>query len=118
MSNRTTDFKLDRHADLSVVVFCTIYTRADGPMPSFGLSGMGPRPPDFLRKLMVKPNPTAHLLQHVKIYRKARESHHVGTGMRGHDLPAVVKLLEVHRGVSDHLLLGTREVDGPPSKGE
>src|SRR6266446_7242770 len=55
----------------------------------------------------------------VEIYRRAREeSHLVGTGVRGHDLPAVVKLLEVHRGVSDHLLLGTRKIDGPPSKGE
>src|ERR1700738_1070224 len=57
--------------------------------------------------------------KHVEIYRRARdESHHVGTGVRGHDLPAVVKLLEIHRGVSHHLLLGTREIDGPPSKCE
>ena len=45
-------------------------------------------------------------------------SHLVGTGVRGHDLPAVVKLLEVHRGVPRHLLVGTREIDGPPSKRE
>jgi hypothetical protein len=45
-------------------------------------------------------------------------SHLVGTGVRGHDLPAVIKLLEVHRGVSHHLLVGTREIDGPPSQGE
>ena len=44
------------------------------------------------------------------------ESHLAGTGVRGYDLPAVVKLLEVHRGVPHHLLVGTREIDGPPSK--
>jgi hypothetical protein len=49
---------------------------------------------------------------------RTEESHHVGTGVRGHDLPAVCKLLEVHRGVPHHLLVGTREIDGPPSKGE
>jgi hypothetical protein len=38
--------------------------------------------------------------------------------VRGHDLPAVVKLLEVHRGVPHDLLVGTREIDGQPSKGE
>src|SRR5260370_36718541 len=55
--------------------------------------------------------------KHVETFRR-EESHFGGTGVRGHDLPAVVKLLEVHRGVSDHLLLGTRKIDGPPSKGE
>jgi hypothetical protein len=40
-------------------------------------------------------------------------SHLAGTGVRGHDLQAVVKLLEVHRGVPHHLLVGTREIDGP-----
>src|ERR1700686_4697474 len=73
---------------------------------------------DLPRERLVKPNPTAHLLQHVEIYRKARDSHFGGTGVRGHDLPAVVKPLEVHRGVSHHLLLGTRKIDRPPSKGE
>src|SRR5271166_6735838 len=44
---------------------------------------------------------------------------HLGrTGVRGYDLPAVVKLLEVHRSISHHLLLGTREIDRPPGKGE
>ena len=52
------------------------------------------------RKSMVEPNPMAHLLQRLEIYRRAREeSHPVNTGMRGYDLPAVVKLLEIHRGV-------------------
>ena len=74
---------------------------------------------DLSHELVVEPNPTTHLLQRVEIYRKAREeSHLVGTGVRGHDLPAVGKLLEVHRGVSRHLLVGTRESDCPPSKGE
>ena len=40
------------------------------------------------------------------------------TGMRSYDLPAVVKLLEVHGAVSRHLLLGTWERDRPPGKGE
>ena len=40
------------------------------------------------------------------------------TGMRSYDLPAVVKLLEVHGAVSRHLLLGTWESDRPPGKGE
>ena len=38
--------------------------------------------------------------------------------MKGYNLPAVVELLEVHRGVPHHLLVGTREIDRPPSKGE
>ena len=118
MSNRTTDFKLDRHADLSVVVFCTIYTRADGPCPHSVCRVWDQDLWISCENSWSSRDPTAHLLQHVKIYRKARESHHVGTGVRGHDLPAVVKLLEVHRGVSDHLLLGTRKIDRPPSKGE
>src|SRR5580704_4877971 len=41
-----------------------------------------------------------------------------GSGVRSYDLPAVVKLLKVHRGVSHHLLLGTREIDRPPGEGE
>jgi hypothetical protein len=45
-------------------------------------------------------------------------SHLVGTGMRGYNLPVVVKFLEVHRGVPHHLLVGIREIDGPASKGE
>ena len=52
--------------------------------------------------------------KHVETFRR-EESHLVGTGVRGHDLPAVVKLMEVHRGVPNHLLVGTREIDGPPS---
>jgi hypothetical protein len=48
---------------------------------------------DLSHELVVEPNPTTHLLQRVEIYRKAREeSHLVGTGVRGHDLPAVGKL--------------------------
>jgi hypothetical protein len=39
----------------------------------------------------------------------------VGTRVRGHDLPAVVKLLKVHRGVPHQLLVGTREIDASPS---
>src|ERR1700730_17739026 len=38
--------------------------------------------------------------------------------MRGYDLPAVVKLLEVHGAVSHDLLLGTWESGRPPGKGE
>ena len=65
---------------------------------------------------MVEPNPMAQLLQRLEIYRRAREeSHPVDTGMRGYDLPTAVKLLEVHRGVSHQLLVGTREIDAPPS---
>src|ERR1700737_4055164 len=40
------------------------------------------------------------------------------TGMRDHDLPTVIKLLEIHRGVPYHRLLGTRERDRPPGEGE
>ena len=39
----------------------------------------------------------------------------VCTGVRGYDLPAIAELLEVHRGVPYHLLVATREIDGPPS---
>ena len=46
------------------------------------------------------------------------ELHRSDACMRGYDLPTVVKLLEVHRGVPHQLLVGTREIDGPPSKGE
>ena len=46
------------------------------------------------------------------------KSHPGDTGMRGYDLPAAVKLLEVHGAVSHHLLLGTRERDRPPGKGQ
>ena len=40
------------------------------------------------------------------------------TGMRGYDLPTALKLLEVHGGISDYLVLGTWESDRPPSKRE
>ena len=44
---------------------------------------------------------------------------HLGrTRMRGHDLPTVIKLLEVHRGVPHHCLLGGREGDRPPGQRE
>jgi hypothetical protein len=42
-------------------------------------------------------------------------SSRVGTGVRGYNLPAVVKLLEIHHGVPNHLLVRTGEIDGPPS---
>ena len=38
--------------------------------------------------------------------------------MRGYDLPAVVKLLQVDGAVSHDLLLGTWESGRPPAKGE
>jgi|SRR5580704_16614102 len=40
------------------------------------------------------------------------------TRMRGYDLPAVVRLLEVHRGVAHYLLLGIWKGDRPPSQSE
>jgi hypothetical protein len=43
------------------------------------------------------------------------KSHLVSTGVRGYNLPAVVKLFEIYRGGPHHLLVGTREIDGPPS---
>ena len=45
------------------------------------------------------------------------ESHLGRTGMRGHDLPSVIKLLEVHGGVPHYRLLGTRKRDRPPGEG-
>ena len=53
-------------------------------------------------------------LSHLVLFK----SHLAGTGVRGYNLPAVVKLLEVHRGVPHHLLVRTREIYGPPSKRE
>ena len=38
--------------------------------------------------------------------------------MGGYDLPTVIKLLEVHRGVPYHLLFGVWERNPPPSEGE
>jgi len=38
--------------------------------------------------------------------------------MRGYDLPTVGELLQVHGGVSHHLLLGNWERDRPPCQGE
>jgi hypothetical protein len=46
--------------------------------------------------------------------------HLCDASMRGHDLPAVVKLLRVQGGVTHHLLLRTRERDRasePPRSG-
>jgi hypothetical protein len=40
------------------------------------------------------------------------------TRTRGYDLPAVVRLLEVHRGVAHYLLLGIWKRDRPPSQSE
>jgi hypothetical protein len=48
---------------------------------------------------------------------KEDELHHGDTGMRGYDLPAVVKFLEIHGAISHHVLLGTRESDRPPGEG-
>jgi len=50
-------------------------------------------------------------LSHLVLFK----SHLVRTRVRGYNLPAVVKLFEVHGGVPHHLLVGTREIDGPPS---
>ncbi len=49
--------------------------------------------------------------------RPTGKSHLGGTGVSGHDLPAVIKLLQVHGGVAHDLLLGNRESDRPPSEG-
>jgi hypothetical protein len=38
--------------------------------------------------------------------------------MRGDDLPTVIKLLEIYRGVSLHRVLGSREGDRPPGEGK
>ena len=38
--------------------------------------------------------------------------------MRGHNLPAMIKPLEIHRGVPHYLLLGTWEGDRSPRKGQ
>jgi hypothetical protein len=54
----------------------------------------------------------------LKKRQKTKLSAHLGrTGMRDHDLPTVIKLLEVHGGVPYHRLLGTRERDRPPGEG-
>jgi hypothetical protein len=53
-------------------------------------------------------------LSHLVLFK----SHLVGTGMRGYNLPATVKLVEVHRCSPHHLLAGTREIDGPTTKRE
>jgi hypothetical protein len=45
---------------------------------------------------------------------RGAKSHPSGAGMRGYDLPAVIKLLQVHGPVSHHLLFGTWERDRPP----
>ena len=49
---------------------------------------------------------------------KGDESHFGGTGVRSDDLPAAGELLEIHGGISHHLLVGTREIDRPPGEGE
>ena len=45
-------------------------------------------------------------------------SHPANTGMRGYDLPFVVKFLEVHGAVAHYRLLGAWESDRPPSQGK
>src|ERR1700722_13789176 len=50
--------------------------------------------------------------------RREDESHPAHAGLRGYDLPAVVKLLEVHGAVSHDLLLGTWESGRRPGKSE
>ena len=52
------------------------------------------------------------------LMRREDESPSGHTGMRCYDLPAVVKLLQVHGAVSLDLLLGTWESRRPPGKGE
>src|SRR5271165_6153861 len=51
-------------------------------------------------------------------FRGSHLSHLVGAGMRGYDLPTIVKLLEVHGGITDYLLLGTWERDRPPGESQ
>jgi hypothetical protein len=54
-----------------------------------------------------------------EIFRKpGNESHHGDTGMRGYDLPAVVKFLEIHGAISYHVQLGSGESDRPPCEGQ
>jgi hypothetical protein len=50
-------------------------------------------------------------------FLRGGESHFVHTCMRGHDLPVVMKLLEVHGGVPHHRLFGIRKRDRPPGEG-
>ena len=45
-------------------------------------------------------------------------SHFRSTRTRGHNLPAMIKPLEIHRGVPHYLLLGTWEGDRSPRKGD
>ena len=55
----------------------------------------------------------------MEISEKRGASSHLGrTRMRGYDLPTVIKLLEIHRGVPHHRMLRTRERDRPPGEGQ
>jgi len=50
--------------------------------------------------------------------QKVAELHLGSTRMSGDDLPTVVKLLKVHRGIADNLGVRTREFDAPPRQGK
>ena len=55
----------------------------------------------------------------MEISEKRGAASHLGrTRMRGYDLPTVIKLLEIHRGVPHHRMLRTRERDRPPGEGQ
>jgi Sodium/hydrogen exchanger family len=53
----------------------------------------------------------------IPIRKPGNESHHGDTGMRGYDLPAVVKFLEIHGAISHHVLLGGGKSYRPPGEG-
>ena len=55
----------------------------------------------------------------MEISEKRGAASHLGrTRMRGYDLPTVIKLLEIHRGVPHHRMLRTGERDRPPREGQ
>src|ERR1700722_19192672 len=45
-------------------------------------------------------------------------SHLGGTGVRSYDLPPIGELLQIHRGVPHHFLVGIRQINRPPGEGE
>src|SRR5260370_27962731 len=67
---------------------------------------------------MMSPWPSLPRLQPSGSGDRGDETHLSDTGVRGYDLPTVIKLLEVHGGVPHRLLLGTRKRDRPPSEGK